>query len=113
VINRRECAGRRLTGQRLTTPTRSNGSRPIGATEIRPSLFGIPLSIGRSACLQPPPTYSGGGTLTWASVRECHPIASGSGREPPGRASRRIKARDCSGPGQSSRIIGSPPALMK
>ena len=38
-------------------------------------------------------------SLGWASVRECHPIASGSGWEPRGRANRRIRARDCSGPG--------------
>ena len=44
---------------------------------------------------------------------EDYPTASGSGWEPRGRASRRIRARECSGPGQSSRIIGSPPALMK
>jgi len=45
---------RRLTGQRLTSATHSNGSRPIGAKEIRPSLLEIPLSMGRSARLAAP-----------------------------------------------------------
>jgi hypothetical protein len=58
VIGRRECGGRRLTGQRLTGAHTLKWLPPHRSHALRLSLPVIPLSIGRSACLQPPPTYS-------------------------------------------------------
>jgi hypothetical protein len=58
LIDTRECCGRRLTGQRLTGAHALKWLPPHRSQAIQLSLPGIPLSIGRSACLQPPPTYS-------------------------------------------------------
>ena len=58
VIDRRECGGRRLTGQRLTGAHSLNWLPPHRSHALRLSLPGTPLSIGRLACLRPPPTYS-------------------------------------------------------
>ena len=58
VIDRRECCGRRLTGQRLTGAHALKWLPPHRSHALRLSLPGIPLSIGRSACLRLPPTYS-------------------------------------------------------
>ena len=58
MIDRRECCGRRLTGQRLTGAHALKWLPPHRSHALPLSLPVIPLSIGRSACLQPPPTYS-------------------------------------------------------
>jgi hypothetical protein len=58
VIDRRECGGRRLTGQRLTGAHSLKWLPPHRSHALRLSLPMLPLSIGRWACLQPPPTYS-------------------------------------------------------
>jgi hypothetical protein len=67
VIDGRECGGRRLTGQRLTGAHALEWLPPHRSHALGLSLPVIPLSIGRSACLQAPPTYSC--TPKWAPPR--------------------------------------------
>jgi hypothetical protein len=69
VIDRRECCGRRLTGQRLTGAHALKMAPAERSQAIRLSLAGVSLSMGRSACLQPPPDLL-------VEARLAHPITT-------------------------------------